>query len=117
MSAQIIAVCNQKGGVGKTTVTAGLTEVLAHRLGKRVLLVDVDPQFNATSNMGVTGPEFTLNDVLAGERATRSSPVLWPMQPCRPAQSGRPTPRRARSGQRSTWLPLSAPWRAGSRTR
>lgn len=66
MSAQIIAVCNQKGGVGKTTVTAGLTEVLAHRLGKRVLLVDVDPQFNATSNMGVSGPEFTLNDVLAG---------------------------------------------------
>lgn len=66
MSAQIIAVCNQKGGVGKTTVTAGLAEVLSHRLGKRVLLIDVDPQFNATSTLGVNEAEFTLNDVMAG---------------------------------------------------
>lgn len=66
MSAQIIAVCNQKGGVGKTTVTAGLAEVLSHRLGKRVLLIDVDPQFNATSTLGVNDAEFTLNDVMAG---------------------------------------------------
>jgi chromosome partitioning protein len=74
MSAQIIAVCNQKGGVGKTTVTAGLAEVLAHRLRKRVLLVDIDPQFNATSNMGVSDAEFTLNDVLAGGEGSEVIP-------------------------------------------
>lgn len=66
MSAKIIAICNQKGGVGKTTVTAGLAEVLSQRLNQRVLLVDVDPQFNTTSTLGVIDAEFTLNDVMAG---------------------------------------------------
>lgn len=62
-----IAVCNQKGGVGKTTLTAGLAEVLTQRLGLRVLLIDADPQANTTSTLAVESPEFTLNDVLAGE--------------------------------------------------
>ena len=65
-TAKITAICNQKGGVGKTVTTVNLGIGLA-REGKKVLLVDVDPQGSLTASLGYQQPdqlEETLADVL-----------------------------------------------------
>ncbi len=71
----ILAVVNQKGGVGKTTVALGLASAAMMR-GRRALVVDMDPQANATTGLGVFDAVTTTDEVLAQDRAGSASGAI-----------------------------------------
>ena len=89
--AYIFCIANQKGGVGKTTTTINLAAALA-AIGQRVLMIDLDPQGNATMGSGVDKRQLahSVYDVLLGETglAQARTPSVWGEAAARP---GMPT--------------------------
>jgi chromosome partitioning protein len=77
---KIIGICNQKGGTGKTTTAINLASYLG-LAGKKILLIDMDPQGNATSGLGFNAEEKkSVYDVISGNEKIEESiyPTQWP---------------------------------------
>ena len=82
--AKIVAIANQKGGVGKTTTAVNLSSCVS-ALGKKVLIVDLDPQGNTTTGYGIPkrSVECGTYEVLIGKAtaAVRGIKKMMPMMP------------------------------------
>lgn len=80
MKTTVVAVINQKGGTGKTTTTINLGSALS-KLGKKVLLLDLDPQSNLSYSLAVANPDATLADAFLGNKKLKEILVekdgLW----------------------------------------
>src|SRR5881392_2661934 len=73
---RVLAIANQKGGVGKTTTAINLGTALA-AINEQVLIIDLDPQGNASTGLGIDrrNRRFSIYDVLAGEAQLREAVV------------------------------------------